>query len=116
VTHPHPLDPLTPEEIAFVRESILSAPEHAVMPRGARFITVEIRLPEKAAPEARPGDPVDRVARAIVWDTRDGLAYVAELLGPLTPCWHGNPSPAASPTLPSTSGTSATRRCAATRT
>ena len=36
----HPLDPLTAEEIAFVRESILSAPEHAVMPRGARVITV----------------------------------------------------------------------------
>ena len=42
------------------------------------------------------------MARAIVWDTRDGLAYVAVLslgnsTGPMTPCWHGNPSPGRQP-------------------
>ena len=64
----HPLDPLSTEEIALVREAILAAPEHVAMPSGARFITVETRLPEKAALEARAqavdaGDPAPEIAR-----------------------------------------------------
>ena len=120
MTHPHPLDPLTADEIR--RVTGLLRRERGVARPQWRIAAIELREPAKEVVRGhRPGDQVERVARAIVWDTRDGLAHVAVLslgnsTGPMTPCWHGNLNPAASPTRPSTSGTSATRRCAATRT
>ena len=130
MTGTHPLDPLTADEIR--RVTALLRRERGVARPQWRIAAIELREPAKEVVRAhRPGDPVERVARAIVWDTSDGLAYVAVLAlqessgltssgrncrGPMTPCWHGNPSRAASPTRPSTSGTSATRRCAATPT
>ena len=122
MTGPHPLDPLTADEIRQV--AALLKRERGVARPQWRIAAIELREPAKEVVRAHePGDPVERVARAIVWDTSDGLAYVAELVpsgdrprGPMTPCSHGNPSRAASPTRPSTSGTSATRPCAATPT
>ena len=132
MTGPHPLDPLTADEIR--RVTALLRRERGVARPQWRVAAIELREPAKEVVRAhRSGDLVERVARAIVWDTSDGLAYVAVLSlpkssgpdvasrarncrGPMTPCWHGNPSRAASPTRPSTSGTSATRRCAATPT
>ena len=125
VTGPHPLDPLTADEIR--RVTAVLRRERGVARPQWRVAAIELREPAKEVVRAhRPGDPVERVARAIVWDTGDGLAYTAVVSlrnrptrrarrcrGPMTPCWHGNPSRAASPTRPSTSGTSATRRCAA---
>jgi primary-amine oxidase len=41
---------------------------------------IELREPAKDVVRAhRPGDPVEWGARSVVWDTRDGLAYVAVL-------------------------------------
>ena len=117
MTHPHPLDPLTADEIR--RVTGLLRRERGVARPQWRIAAIELREPAKEVVRGhRPGDPVERVARAIVWDTarrprvRRGIVSAR----PMTPCWHGNPSPAASPTRPSTSGTSATRRCAATPT
>ena len=116
MTHPHPLDPLTADEIR--RVTALLHRERGVARPQWRIAAIELREPAKEVVRGhRPGDPVERVARAIVWDTRDGAGVHRGIVGcPMTPCWHGNPSPAASPTPPSTSGTSATGRCAATPT
>ena len=78
MTHPHPLDPLTADEIR--RVTGLLRRERGVARPQWRIAAIELREPAKEVVRGhRPGDPVERVARAIVWDTGDGLAYVAEL-------------------------------------
>jgi primary-amine oxidase len=70
---PHPLEPLSPEEIAtavaIVRSSGKLAPQ-------ARFVTVVLHEPPKQAVlEYREGDPVEREAFAIILDNADGATY-----------------------------------------
>ena len=78
VTPPHPLDPLSAEEIRTVA-AVLRRERDVARPAW-RIAAIELREPAKDVVRAhRPGDPVERVARAVVWDTRDGLAYVAVL-------------------------------------
>ena len=74
----HPLDPLSADEIRQV--AALLRKEKGVARPDWRIAAIELREPAKDTVRThRPGDPVERVARAIVWDTRDGLAYVAVL-------------------------------------
>ena len=74
----HPLDPLSADEIRQVAG--LLRKEKSVARPDWRIAAIELREPAKDVVRThRPGDPVERVARAIVWDTRDGLAYVAVL-------------------------------------
>jgi len=76
VTGPHPLDPLTADEIR--RVTALLRRERGVARPQWRIAAIELREPAKEVVRAhRSGAPVERVARAIVWDTSDGLAYVA---------------------------------------
>jgi primary-amine oxidase len=78
VTGPHPLDPLTADEIR--RVTALLRRERGVARPQWRVAAIELREPAKEVARAhRSGDSFERVARAIVWDTRDGLAYVAVL-------------------------------------
>jgi primary-amine oxidase len=78
VTRPHPLDPLTADEIGRVTE--LLRRERGVARPEWRIAAIGLQEPAKEVVRGhRPGDPVERLARAIVWDTRDGLAHVAEL-------------------------------------
>ena len=79
MTGTHPLDPLTADEIR--RVTALLRRERGVARPQWRIAAIELREPAKEVVRAhRPGDPVERVARAIVWDTSDGLAYVAVLV------------------------------------
>ena len=78
VTRRHPLDPLSAEEIRTVA-AVLRRERDVARPAW-RIAAIELREPATDVVRAhRPGDPVERVARAVVWDTRDGLAYVAVL-------------------------------------
>ena len=78
MTGPHPLDPLTADEIR--RVTALLRRERGVARPQWRVAAIELREPAKEVVRAhRSGDLVERVARAIVWDTSDGLAYVAVL-------------------------------------
>ncbi|HSU10966.1 MAG TPA: tyramine oxidase, partial [Pseudonocardia sp.] len=78
MTGPHPLDPLTADEIRQV--AALLKRERGVARPQWRIAAIELREPAKKVVRGHePGDPVERLARAIVWDTSDGLAYVAEL-------------------------------------
>lgn len=57
---PHPLDPLTPAEFRAVFAILRADPDFAA----ARFETVELLEPERAALAAWPARPVSRLARA----------------------------------------------------
>ena len=70
---PHPLEPLSPEEIAaavaIVRTSGKLGPK-------ARFVTVVLHEPPKQAVlEYREGEPVEREAFVIILDNADGATY-----------------------------------------
>src|SRR5919109_2772548 len=70
---PHPLEPLSPEEIAaavaIVRTSSKLGPK-------ARFVTVALHEPSKQAVlEYREGEPIERQAFVIVLDNADGATY-----------------------------------------
>ena len=74
---PHPLDPLTADEIR--RVTALLRRERGVARPQWRTAAIELREPAKEVVRAyRAGDLVERVARAIVWDTRDGLAETVD--------------------------------------
>ena len=82
MTGPHPLDPLTADEIR--RVTALLRRERGVARPQWRIAAIELREPAKEVAGAPPGDLVERLARAIVWDTSDGLAYVAVLSAEIT--------------------------------
>src|SRR4029450_5942820 len=72
---PHPLDPLSPEEIAsavaIVRASGKLGPK-------ARFVTVVLHEPSKQTGlEYREGEPMERAAFVIMLDNADGATYEA---------------------------------------
>jgi primary-amine oxidase len=74
---PHPLDPLSAEEIR-------SAAEILRRDRGVgerwRFASIELREPSKqVVREFSPGDPIARAAEVICWNRDDGQAYKARV-------------------------------------
>jgi primary-amine oxidase len=75
--HAHPLDPLNAVEIRQVRE--LLRREKDVGERW-RWASIELREPAKETVlTQQPGTPINRAARAVVWNRADGEAYVAEV-------------------------------------
>ena len=78
---PHPLDPLSAEEIA--RVGALVRAERFDDAYGWRFGSIELVEPIKASLAGwAPGDPVERRARAVVWDRAgDGVEEVTVDLG-----------------------------------
>ncbi len=78
MTDPHPLDPLTADEMRHVQA--LLEREHGVRRPGWRIAAIELVEPAKDVVRAhRPGDEVPRSVRAVLWRTGDGLAFVAHL-------------------------------------
>jgi primary-amine oxidase len=78
VTDPHPLDPLTEDEMRHVQ--VLLARERGVRRPEWRIASVELAEPPKDVVRAhRAGDSVARAARVVLWRTGDGLAFVAGL-------------------------------------
>jgi primary-amine oxidase len=88
----HPLDPLTAAEFRQVAR-VLDR-ERGVRRPGWRYASIELREPGKAAVrDFRPGAPIDREARAVVWRTDEGTAYVAvvSLTGDALLSWEAQP-------------------------
>ena len=74
---PHPLDPLTADEIR-AAAAILRR-DQGVDERW-RFASIELREPSKqAVREFAPGDPIRREALVICWNRDDGRVYKARL-------------------------------------
>ena len=74
----HPLDPLTAEE--FRHAAALLRREKGVARPDWRIAGIMLLEPAKDVVHAhRPGAPVRRAARAVVWSTTTGTAHVAEL-------------------------------------
>jgi primary-amine oxidase len=95
----HPLDPLSAAEIAHVARILRR--ERDVGP-GWRIGSIELIEPDKAISRGhRAGDPIVRDARAVLWDTRDGAAFVAtvSLTGDALTGWQPQPGrqPGATP-------------------
>ncbi|NBP52506.1 MAG: hypothetical protein EBU70_15240, partial [Actinobacteria bacterium] len=62
---PHPLDPLSPEELAAAIEIVR---REQGLTRDHLFVFTLLQEPTKAELDAwRPGDPIDRAARITVW-------------------------------------------------
>jgi primary-amine oxidase len=85
VGRPHPLDPLTTEEIKQVAAIVRRE-------RGAgwRFASIELREPAKDAwPALEAGDQSRREAVAVCWDREDGRAWraVVSLTGGVMTAW-----------------------------
>jgi primary-amine oxidase len=70
---PHPLDPLTADEIRHVAAALLE--RRGVGPRW-RFASIDLAEPSKAELAARMAG-IGRAAHAICWNTADGQAYRA---------------------------------------
>ncbi|HWT24220.1 MAG TPA: primary-amine oxidase [Solirubrobacteraceae bacterium] len=74
---PHPLDPLTAEEI---RAAAAILREQRGVGERWRFASIELKEPSKAAVrEHRAGDPIPRAAEVICWNRDDGEAYKAHV-------------------------------------
>jgi primary-amine oxidase len=74
----HPLDPLNAAE--FRQAAQLLRREKGVERPLWRIASIELREPAKELVRAfAPGDAIDRQARAVLWHTKDGTAYVALL-------------------------------------
>lgn len=68
---PHPLDPLSPDELA---EAIAILRRERGLTRDHLFVFTLLDEPSKEALAAwSPGDPIDRAARITVWDRAEGL-------------------------------------------
>ncbi len=88
----HPLDPLTADEIRAVAHILQR--ERGVARPGWRIASIELTEPAKDVVRAfRPGDPVERTARAVVWSTGEGTAHVAvlSLTGDAIVSWEAQP-------------------------
>jgi primary-amine oxidase len=74
----HPLDPLSADEFRAVAQ-ILRRDKDVARPHW-RIASVELREPAKDVVRAfQPGDPIEREARVVAWNTDDGTAYVGVL-------------------------------------
>ncbi|MCU1655205.1 MAG: Cu2+-containing amine oxidase [Pseudonocardia sp.] len=74
----HPLDPLSEDEIREVAR-ILRREREVTRPQW-RIASIELVEPAKQlVREFRPGDPIERRARVVLWSTETGSAYVAVL-------------------------------------
>src|SRR5262245_10495472 len=72
---PHPLDPLTADEIE-AATTILE--ESGVLGRGFRFISTSLLEPAKAEMQAwKPGQPLARLAQVVLLDRESGLGFEA---------------------------------------
>ena len=112
---PHPLDPLSADEI---RARPRSCAASAASDERWRFASIELREPSKAdgPRRSRPGDPIAREAEVICWNREDAQAYKARVaLGPTTRRALGAPPGRAAEHDRRRVRTSATSRCAATR-
>ena len=68
---PHPLDPLSPEELAAAIEIVR---REQGLTRDHLFVFTLLQEPTKAELDAwQPGDPIDRAARITVWDRAEGM-------------------------------------------
>ena len=74
----HPLDPLSADEFRAVAQ-LLRREKDVARPHW-RIASVELREPTKDVVRTfRPGDPIEREARVVAWNTDDGTAYVGLL-------------------------------------
>lgn len=72
---PHPLDPLSPAEIARAVAIVRASDQ---LPKGLRFVTVSLQEPAKSVLlEHAPGKPIPREAFLILLDNTSGLAIEA---------------------------------------
>jgi primary-amine oxidase len=88
---PHPLDPLSGDEI---RAAAAAVRRDRGVGEGWRFASIELREPDKAvARDFAPGDPIAREAEVICWNRADGQAYKArvDLAGDRVTAWEHRP-------------------------
>jgi Cu2+-containing amine oxidase len=88
---PHPLDPLTADEIRHAAASLRR--DQGVTDRW-RFASIELREPSKqTVRDHRPGAPFTREARVVCWNRDDGQAYKAlvSLTGNRVTNWRHEP-------------------------
>ena len=96
---PHPLDPLSPQEVALVSASIRR--EHAAGP-GWRFASIDLAEPGKdELAEFAAGQPVPRAAVAVCWNRADGLACRARVALPDGAVTAWQPLPGQQPSMTS---------------
>ena len=70
---PHPLEPLSPEEIA---SAVAIVRASGKLGSKARFVTVVLHEPSKQTVlEYREGEPIEREAFVIILDNADGATY-----------------------------------------
>jgi len=88
----HPLDPLSEDEIREVAKILRQA--RGIARPEWRIASIELVEPDKSlARDHRPGEPITRRARAVLWSTRTGTAYVAvlSLTGDAVESWEARP-------------------------
>ena len=90
-TVPHPLDPLTADEI---RQAAAIVRRERGVGEGWRFASIELKEPSKAdLPSLSSGEPTRREALVVCWDRADGQAYraVVSLTGDAVTGWEHLP-------------------------
>ena len=94
---PHPLDPLSADEI---RAAVAVLRRDRGVGDGWRFASIELREPAKeAVRDFAAGEPIEREADVVCWNRDDGAAYKARVsLGDDRVDWRGSTGPASSPT------------------
>ena len=95
VSMPHPLDPLTADEIRHVAVALRAAKG---VSQGWRFASIDLAEPAKAELAAGPPDIV-RTAHAICWNTEDGQAYRALVTLPGGEITHWQQVPGVQPNM-----------------